>query len=304
MSQWESVPFYMSATAVYVSGETTELVFEFPPIKWPSSKRPHRHRRRVPRSRRSAPGYVAACTRLGHDTSWAAVDNNPHYVHVLTSLGKDAWIEVPETALVNLAAVLRDPQTPQRHRDATLDMLAGSFPMAPQRHHLIRSALVARAAEWGKRASDVWREAMHAALCEVEFPFLSPDDIRNGQVPSRSFRRVTHSGVANSVTADFLGPDWRKGSETRPGRPQEVQATDPAPDLFQDAHPDPLESAIGRDLQNALWRMLTTREKRVCELFTAGLSPADVAARLGMSRSTVYVHLRSIRAKLEVILGA
>jgi len=50
----------------------------------------------------------------------------------------------------------------------------------------------------------------------------------------------------------------------------------------------------------ALSRQLTPRELEIVPLVTEGLSNKEVAARLGISSSTVKVHLRHVFRKLEV----
>ncbi len=75
-----------------------------------------------------------------------------------------------------------------------------------------------------------------------------------------------------------------------------AQAGDPATTAIS------IESASGRDLADILAAGygLTSREREICALVTAGRSTGDIAAELFLSSYTVQDHLKSIFAKTSV----
>jgi RNA polymerase sigma factor (sigma-70 family) len=134
---------------------------------------------------------------------------------------------------------------------------------------------------------------------------VGPEDVV--QSACRSFFRRARAGAFALVERGDL---WRllagitrhkvfRAARRHGARCRSVRREEPAEAIPADLAPDPAEAAAVQDELSVVLAALPPTQRRIADLRLAGVSPAEIASRLGCSDRTVRRALEELRSELE-----
>jgi DNA-binding NarL/FixJ family response regulator len=167
----------------------------------------------------------------------------------------------------------------------------------------------------------LWLEGVRHVLDRVGVQVLdaTTDEARAGELVRRLEPDLLVTTSADLLATDGCGPDLRTVVLASTADPDELAhafAAGASAYVLKTAHPDDLATAVRQAFAQTVYTVsratsaptgadpevetLTPREREILSLVAEGLSNADVARRLWVSRQTVKFHLGGVYRKLGV----